>query len=194
VVFRQPGTPTVGKEKNFPALKTLATLTAPWEVAFDPQWGGPEHVVFPRLMDWTEHPEEGIKHYSGTATYRTAFELSESDLLATKAGLFLDLEDVRSLATVRLNGQELGTLWTPPWHVDIARAAKIGSNTLEVVIINTWNNRLAGDHKLPEEQRRTWLYEDSAWSQMSLNSEKLLPAGLLGPVTLQNEINKEDSE
>jgi hypothetical protein len=194
VVFRQPGTPTVGKEKNFPALKTLATLTAPWEVAFDPQWGGPEHVVFPRLMDWTKHPEEGIKHYSGMATYRTTFELSESDLLATKAGLFLDLGDVRSLATVRLNGQELGTLWTPPWHVDIARAAKIGSNTLEVVIINTWNNRLAGDHKLPEEQRRTWLYEDSAWSQMSLNSEKLLPAGLLGPVTLQNEINKEDSE
>ena len=182
MVFRNPGKPAAGTAKNFPALKTLTTLAAPWEVAFDPKWGGPEHSAFPQLIDWTKRPEEGIKHYSGTATYRTTFEVSKPDLAAAKAGLFLDLGEVHSVATVRLNGQDLGTLWTPPWRVDIAKAAKSGSNTLEVDIVNTWINRLIGDQALPAEQRRTWLSEPKA---NSFNGGKLMPAGLLGPVTLQ---------
>ena len=181
VVFRNPGTPAAGTAKNFPELKTLTTLSGAWDVAFDPKWGGPEHAAFPQLMDWTQRPEAGIKYYSGTATYRTTFALSESDL-AAKAGLLLDLGEVRNLATVRLNGKDMGTLWTPPWRVDIASAAKIGSNTLEVVIVNTWLNRLVGDQELPPEQRRTWLYE----GKLKLTKGgKLLPAGLLGPVTVQ---------
>jgi hypothetical protein len=181
VVFRNPGTPAAATVKNFPVLKTLATLTNKWEVAFDPKWGGPEKIEFPQLVDWTTRPEEGIKHYSGTATYRTTFELQSSDL-RPQTSVFLDLGDVRSLATVRLNGQDLGTLWTPPWRVDIARAAKPGSNTLEVAVVNPWSNRLIGDQVLPPAERRTWLFEPK---EKSFNGGKLTPAGLLGPVTAQ---------
>ena len=43
-------------------------MPGPWEVAFDPKWGGPERVTFDTLQDWSKRPEEGIKFYSGTST------------------------------------------------------------------------------------------------------------------------------
>ncbi len=187
VVFRKPGSPAAGTAKNFPALKTLATLGNQWEVAFNPKLGGPEKAVFAELTDWTKRPEEGIKHYSGTATYRTTFELTQADLDAAKGQLFLDLGNVRNLATVRVNGQELATLWTPPWRLNIAGAAKTGTNTLEIAVVNNWINRLIGDRGLPAEQRHTWLYGDREGKEGKSNRGELQPAGLLGPVTLQTK-------
>ncbi len=42
VVFRKPveGRPRAGS--NFPSLAEAAVLVGPWEVSFDPKWGGPE--------------------------------------------------------------------------------------------------------------------------------------------------------
>ena len=94
--------------------------------------------------------------------------------------LTLDLGDVRNLATVRVNGRELATLWLAPWQVDITAAVKLGRNTLEIDLVNTWNNRLVGDAGLPADQRRTFLT-----AQTVDGSAALLPAGLLGPVTLR---------
>ena len=87
---------------------------------------------------------------------------------------------MRDLATVRVNGQELATLWLAPWRVDITSAVKPGANTLEIVVVNPWNNRLVGDAALPAEQRRTFL----AGPTVS-KAAPLLPAGLLGPVTVR---------
>jgi hypothetical protein len=94
--------------------------------------------------------------------------------------VFLNLGQVRDLATVRLNGKELATLWIAPWRVELTRALKPGENTLEVEIINPWNNRLAGDAALPADQRTTFL----ALPTVTKDSP-LLPAGLLGPVLLE---------
>jgi hypothetical protein len=49
-----------------------------------------------------------------------------------------------------------------------------------VDVVNTWNNRLAGDAALPVEQRLT-----SITAPTVTKDSPLLPAGLLGPVTLQ---------
>ncbi len=87
---------------------------------------------------------------------------------------------VCDLATVRLNSHDLGTVWTAPWHVDISSAAKVGKNSLEITVINPWNNRLVGDAKLPIEQRRTSLSLQTVKADAPLQS-----AGLLGPVTVQ---------
>jgi len=64
--------------------------------------------------------------------------------------LWLDLGRVEVMAEVRLNGQDLGILWKPPYRVDIGEAAKAGDNTLEIKVVNLWINRQIGDEFLPE--------------------------------------------
>ena len=94
----------------------------------------------------------------------------------------MDLGKVRDVATIKLNGKELGTLWIAPYRVDISNAAKLGSNTLEIEVINPWNNRLVGDSELPAEKRLTSIFLNTIKPKSPLQS-----AGLLGPVTLQKE-------
>jgi len=153
-------------------------ISGPWEVSFAPGLGAPEKIVFDHLTDWTARPEEGIKHYSGKATYRRTFDIAATR--DPREALLLDLGKVDDIAVVRVNGQELGTLWQPPYRIDISPAVKPGANTLEVDVVNTWNNRLAGDAALPAEQRHT-----SVTAETVKKNAPLLPAGLIGPVTLQ---------
>ena len=154
-------------------------ISGPWEVSFAPGRGAPEKITFDQLADWTQRSEDGIKYFSGKATYRRTFDVSDSVLRPPRSALILDLGKVNDIAVVRVNGRELGTLWQPPYRVDIAAAVKPGANTLEVDVVNTWNNRLAGDAALPVEQRHT-----SITAPTVTKDSPLLPAGLIGPVTI----------
>ena len=70
-------------------------------------------------------------------------------------------------------------VWRPPFRVDVTKAVKQGENQLEVMVVNSWRNRLIGDRELPEDKRltRTNINVTKDW--------KLEPSGLLGPVSLQ---------
>ncbi len=180
VVFRQAsGTPAAtAAAGNEPVYTEAAVVKGPWQVAFDPKWGGPEKATFDTLQDWTQRPEEGIRHYSGTAVYCCTFE-ADAALLQSGRRVMLDLGAVQVVAEVSLNGRALGTLWTPPWRVDVTQALKAGPNALEIRVTNLWPNRLIGDAALPQEKRFT---------ETNINPYKpdapLLPSGLLGPVRL----------
>jgi hypothetical protein len=104
------------------------------------------------LVSWTTRDEEGIRFYSGTATYRTTFDCPAS---RNREALVLDLGQVRNLAEVRLNGRDLGVLWAFPFRVDITDAIKPAGNVLEIDIVNFWPNRIIGDASLPPEKRLT---------------------------------------
>ena len=91
----------------------------------------------------------------------------------------------RRLKPVRVNGQDLGTLWTAPWRVDISAAAHMGSNSVEITVVNPWNNRLVGDAKLPVAELRTSLSLPTVTAKTPLQS-----AGLLGPVTVQTIVSE----
>lgn len=159
----------------------VQTLTGPWQVSFDPEWGGPKSVEFAQLEDWTRRAEPGVKYYSGTATYRKTFAFARE--LQQGERWFLDLGTVKNIARVRLNGTELGVIWTAPWRVDITRALKPGENALEIDVANLWPNRLIGDATLPEAQRftRTNVPLDPA--------AHLLSSGLLGPVAITRALS-----
>ncbi|MGN6505126.1 MAG: glycosyl hydrolase, partial [Tepidisphaeraceae bacterium] len=154
----------------------VATLKGPWDVAFDPKWGGPATVRFATLDDWSKRPEPGIRDYSGTATYQTSFGASGAALRANE----LSLGDVHAMARVRLNGKELGVVWCQPWTVSIpAGLLKPAGNTLEVSVANLWINRLIGDAGLPVNQRLT-----KTTSNPYRASDERKPSGLRGPVQL----------
>ena len=164
-----------------------------WEVAFDPKWGGPERITFQTLEDWSKRPEDGIRFYSGTATYRKTFRwegstpdtrLRSGRRHAASERFSIDLGTVKNLAQVRLNGQDLGVVWCSPWRVDITGALRDGENQLEIKVANLWPNRLIGDQSLPPEQRLT----STTWNPFKKDSQ-LLASGLLGPVTLQSVAN-----
>jgi hypothetical protein len=200
VVFHQPiGAP--GHGVNFPAVREVAKIEGPWEVSFNPKWGGPDKVAFATLGDWTRRPEDGIRYYSGTAVYRKQFDVPS---LESGCRTFLDLGSVKNIAQVKLNGRNLGVVWTAPWQMEVTGTVRPGVNGLEIEVANLWPNRLIGDGMLPKEKRRTLTnvktYETPLPPEANYptygcracdarrKSDKppgLLPSGLLGPVTLQ---------
>jgi len=181
VVFGKPARSAKGPGGgNFPELKPVGEIGGPWTVKFDPKWGGPESVEFKTLDDWTKRPEKGIKYYSGKATYHKTFDLLKASR-RTGGRLYLDLKRVRNVAQVRLNGKNLGVVWTAPWRVDITRAARPTGNKLEIDVVNLWPDRLIGDAGLPEAKRLT----ATNVKKFKANS-RLMASGLLGPVTLHS--------
>ncbi|MBO9618277.1 MAG: glycoside hydrolase family 2 [Niabella sp.] len=166
------------KGSNFPDPVKIQELTGPWTAQFDAAQRGPSApVLFDQLTDWSRNSDERIRDYSGTAIYHTTFTV---DQLPGSGSVYLDLGKLSAMAKVKLNGIDLGTVWTAPWKVEASRAVKQGQNKLEIEVVNTWVNRLIGDSKLPASERKTWSnvnpYKPDSHYQ---------PSGLLGPVRLQ---------
>lgn len=170
-------TPVNAVKDNFTNASPVATLEGAWQVSFDPEWGGPEKLTFDKLYDWSKSENDGIKYYSGMATYRKTFVRPES--LKDDSKVWLNLGKVHEIARVRLNGKELGVVWCAPWRIDISDAMKSGNNVLEVELANLWPNRLIGDAGKPEARQFTWTVRHHYTSK-----SELLPSGLLGPVQL----------
>jgi hypothetical protein len=187
VVFRKPvAMDAKGKSaRNFPKLAEIKELEGPWITTFDPKWGGPAKEQFPKLISWTKRPEEGIKYYSGTATYTKTFDLSSSSAGQKRKHsperLFLDLGDVKDVAEIRLNGKKLGILWCAPWRVEITGVVKPTGNILQVDVINLWANRVVRDLALPKEKKITNTHDVFRFDMLNVNTP-LLESGLLGPV------------
>ena len=177
-------------------------VSGPWELNFPPNWGAPAQISLPQLISWTEHADNGVKYFSGTATYVKEVEIP-AEMLGTGHSLWLNLGQVKNIAEVSVNGKPLGILWKPPFRVDITGAAKAGKNKLEIKITNLWPNRLIGDEQLPPDcewnenlslkQWPQWLLDGkpsptgrvtfTTWHHWNKDDE-LLPSGLLGPVIL----------
>lgn len=180
VIFRKDVTKPATRGRNFPELKTMLTLSGPWQVSFDPEWGGPKSVVFLNLDDWSKHTDPGIRYYSGKATYRTTFDVTAD---VNRAQCLLSLGLVKNLASIKLNERDLGIVWCDPWRVAVPEGIiQQQNNKLEISVANLWINRLIGDSGLPQEKRLTWI----PGSPFHPDSQ-LQQSGLLGPVALQTE-------
>ena len=162
-----------------PTLPASLDISGPWEIEFPPNRGAPESATFDSLISWTDSPVDGIKYFSGTATYETDVTVP-AVFIAQGMHDYLDLGNVKNLAEVKVNGKSLGILWKAPFRVDITDAITPGKNHLEIKITNLWPNRLIGDSKLDESQRITW-----ASVSLYKPDSPLLSSGLLGPVSLE---------
>lgn len=171
-------------DRNFSKLEIAQDLSHSWEVMFDTTMGGPQKVFFEDLSNWIDRPEEGIKYYSGTATYRKSFDLSFKK--GNGERIYLDLGDVKHVSSVRFNNKDLGVLWCTPWRIDITDYVKETGNFVEIDVINLWANRVIGDWKLPKEQRFTRTHDVFRFDMLRA-STPLTDAGLLGPVSILKE-------
>jgi hypothetical protein len=175
VVFRKPATaPSLSVP---PAqLQSLATLTGPWVVEFQPGRGAPAKVGMTQLTPLDQSSDPRIKYFSGLATYRTTFAAPNG--WRQGRPLSIDLGDVREIAEVRVNGKPVGSAWHAPYRVDLTSAVRPGRNTLEVRVGTLWVNRMIGDAQ-PGAKAVT-----KASLPTYQATAPLQPAGLIGPVRL----------
>lgn len=160
-------------------------LTTPWDVRFPYGWGAVPLQHFNELIDWSTADDPGLKYFSGTATYRTVFNLAENEI-GEQAPYFLDLGRVGAAARVYLNGREVGISLFPPHRLDITSILQPGENRLVVEVANTWRNRLIGDLDKPlnEQYTRSNVGNAAGPEHRPWRDLDPLPSGLMGPVRI----------
>ena len=198
-----------------PVPTAVADVKGPWTISWRSAAPG---VALPDttakgLFDWTKSTDPEIRHFSGTAAFRTTFDCADP---AAVTGLSLgDIQD--QLVRVRLNGVDLGVVWCRPTRVAVpAGLVKAKGNVLELEHTNVWANRLIGDEAyppiaewksssclgraigaypaaypaflrtgcLPQGTKRTSF---SMWNYFTKDSP-LVPSGTLGPVRLLRDV------
>jgi hypothetical protein len=148
-----------------------------WKVEFQSDRGAPDSITMNALTDWSQNANPGVKYFSGVATYTNTVQASP-DWIGSGGKLWLDLGDVKNLAVVSVNGQEVGEVWHAPYRLDVTSALKPGANEIKVQVANAWVNRLIGDEQ-PDATKVAF----TDVKPYKANSP-LLPSGLLGPVII----------
>ena len=184
--------------KNFSEPKVFLVVSSPWNVSFNPKWGGPKSATFDQLEDWTKNKEDGIKYYSGIAKYHNTINLPANFTTSKNSDFILDLGEVNNLARVRINGKDMGVVWTAPFQLNISGALHSGNNQIEIDVANLWPNRLIGDEQKPDDgikdnQWPEWLVKNQprtsgrytfTTSKFYTKDSELLKSGLIGPVRI----------
>lgn len=185
-VFRDAGEVRLqkaGQTNEFSTGNQSFSIDGEWQLEFAENWGAPTSTVLPELISWTDSENEGIKYFSGIATYHKSFDLSfNPDTLSAEYRIYLNLGDLEKVGDVWLNGDPLGITWAKPHEYDITEYIQSGDNALIVEIANVWANRVIGDARTGEDFTTTNItnVRGTPWEDVSL-----VPSGLLGPVSVE---------
>jgi hypothetical protein len=186
----QPAIAWAGGEGN-----VLLDLSQGWRVRFG---GSGAEESMPKLVSWTDNAKTA--YYSGVATYTKTFTLQAKP--ASGLPVLLDFGQgtpienpsrhmgtqalldppIQVAAVVYVNGKKAGSVWHPPYRLDVTSLLKQGSNTLEVRVANTAINERAGQ-ALPQ-YRLLWERYGRRFEPQDMKNLRPLPSGLLGTVRL----------
>ena len=183
VILRTLSTRPVGA--MFPyALPVLepAALQGRWSVTFIA--GGP---VLPKAFTtdapvaWTGRGDDDADRFAGTARYAITFDAPDS-----AARHVLTLGRVAESARVKLNGRELGTLFSSPFSVQTGPLRRTG-NVLEIEVTNVSANRVRDLDRRGVEWRifRDINFVGIDYKPFDASKWPVRASGLIGPVTLQ---------
>ncbi|MFA5292746.1 MAG: glycosyl hydrolase [Phycisphaerae bacterium] len=141
-------------------------IDTPWDLTLKHVSGCTSKLTLTALVDFRENPD--LAKFSGTAIYRTEFEIS--DVKRT----LLSLGTIYGISDVTLNGKSLGNRWWGEHNYDASGVLKAGKNILEVKVVTTlsnffriWDNPVA-----------------KVWTQEKGNSRDPVSEGMVGPVRL----------
>ena len=175
IVFRKERKEAVNEgASNFQEGELMAELNGGWSVQFQAEQRGPQEAQhFDALTDWSRNEDPAIRYYSGMASYSNTFFIEKRP----EGEVYIDLGRVMVMARVYVNGVYAGGAWTYPYRVNVTDCLKLGVNELRVEVVNNWQNRLVGDARLPQSERKTYATVNP-WNANS----PLQESGLLGPV------------
>ena len=186
VVFRNKSTgkndPGLGYDLQFgfhrkttDETNEVLDISDNWDISFDPEMGGPESYQMEKLTSWSEIEHEGIKYYSGSATYSREFTAGE-ELLSEETEAYVVFGDIHEMARISVNGNDCGIVWIPPYKARVTPFLKAGTNRITVDVVNTWNNRIVGDIRNPDKQPFTRTNAKARFNE----DNPLLKSGLMG--------------
>lgn len=157
-------------------------LTGKWKVKFI--LGGPEvpaSFETDRLASWADLGDTNAQRFAGTALYTLTFDAPSGP----PTEWFLDLGRVCQSARVRLNGRDLGILFTSPYRVRVD-SLKLKDNVLEVEVTNVSANRIRD----LDRQGVKWRsfhdinFVNIDYKPFDASNWPLADSGLIGPVQL----------
>ncbi|MEP6849568.1 MAG: glycosyl hydrolase [Acidobacteriota bacterium] len=175
-----------GSSAKLPLLgSTIASnidLSDEWKVSFDST--GPTSMT--SLHSWAD--DSSTRYFSGVATYERSFDIptgvsATRSILDFGAGTALNLlptrngmqtwfdPPIREAAVIYVNGQRAGSLWCPPYRMDIGAFLRPGPNELKIQVGNTALNYMAG-HRLPDYKLLTLRYGERFQAQ---DMDKIAP-------------------
>ena len=175
----------------------IFNVSAGWSIRFP---GDMHSQPLPSLVSWTSLP--GREFYSGEATYTRSVNLPASP--APNSEFFLDFgtgtptsdtrppsapgmqallsPPIRAAAIVYVNGQRAGSLWHPPYRINITSFLHRGSNLIEVHVFNTAINELAAQP--PRNYASLYAKYGKRFAPQDMNNLHPIPSGLLGSIQL----------
>ena len=182
--------------KSGPAIPASIDLSTGWRVSFG-QSAKP--IVMDRLQSWTEN--DATRYFSGVAAYEKEIivpkemiqegltiqldfgegkQLSEQSL---RAGMQAWLDGpVREAAVVYINERRAGSVWCPPYSLDVTSLLHPGENKIRILVANLAVNYMAG-RRLPDYRLLNLRYGERFQAQ-DMDKVQAVPAGLLGPIRL----------
>ena len=170
------------------SMQKALPLTGDWAVEFVE--GGPTLPatrIVTALSDWThwgtdEQDRAELQAFSGMARYTLTFDCPDTTELA---GWLLDLGTIYDSARIRLNGRDVGTVFTRPWQIRIApELLTPDNNTLEIEVTNLMANRLADLERRKGDSWRPFLMVNIHYKPFDAANWNPVRSGLVGPVTL----------
>jgi hypothetical protein len=183
-----------------PRENMIADLTSGWRIHLP---NAPAPLPLANLQSWTDIP--GMQHFSGAAEYTRDFSLSTTP--SKQAHLFLDFGQgvpitddrppnangihalldppIREAAVVYVNGRRVGSLWHPPYRIDITQFIRGKDNHVEVRVYNTAINELAGQP--PHDYSALWAKYGKRFEPQDMENLHPVPSGLFGPIRLLEE-------
>ncbi len=197
LVFTKRNVPQHSKFAAPPRIPAAIDLSSGWKVTFE---GLGRTIALEALRSWTE--DEVTRFFSGVAVYEKTAIVPESALRPGVA-VYLDLgqgtpitethpnhpgmqawleSPVREAAVVYVNGRRAGSIWHPPYALDVAAMLRHGENALRIVVGNLAINELAG--QAPADYRLLNSRYGVRFTPQDMENLQPLPSGLLGGVRL----------
>jgi hypothetical protein len=173
-------------------------ISTNWRLTFG-NGGQADTVSLPN--SWTN--AEQTRFFSGKATYEKSVEVSQDQLGAGRK-VVLDFgpgetvqpsgppgapgtralleSPVRECALIYVSGKLAGSVWHPPFELDITKAMHTGSNAIRMVVANAAINEIAG-RALPNYRLLNLRY-GKRFTPQGFENLKPIPSGILSSVRL----------